>query len=113
MVVSIEDAAATDRLFRALSDATRRDIVLSTLREGQSVTTLAQRYDMSFAAVQKHVAVLESALLVTKQRRGREQVVTGNVETLRRAGELLDVFEQAWRGRADRISGILSEGSNE
>jgi DNA-binding transcriptional ArsR family regulator len=64
---------------------------------------------MSFAAVQKHVAVLERALLVTKERHGREQLVHGNPETLRKAARLLDDYEQIWRGRSERIAGILSQ----
>jgi DNA-binding transcriptional ArsR family regulator len=97
-----------DRVFRALADATRRDI-LARARDGESVSALARHYDMSFAAVQKHVAVLERAALVTKRRRGREQLVQGNEETLRAAANLLGVFEQIWVQRATRIAGILAD----
>jgi DNA-binding transcriptional ArsR family regulator len=97
-----------DRIFQALADATRRDI-LARARDGQSVSALARRYEMSFAAVQKHVAVLERAALVTKQRRGREQIVQGNETTLRRAAELLSAFEQIWIQRATQIAGILAD----
>ena len=78
-----------DRIFRALADATRRDIVRRTLVAEASVSELARDYDMSFAAVQKHVAVLEAAELVAKIPRGRERIVRGNPETIRRAQELL------------------------
>ncbi|MFC0680930.1 ArsR/SmtB family transcription factor [Lysobacter korlensis] len=98
-----------DRIFQALADATRRDIVRRVLQREQSVSDLAERYAMSFAAVQKHVAVLERASLVSKQRRGREQLVSGNPEALRRAGELLDQYEQLWRHRVTRIEGILAD----
>ncbi|MFI7483723.1 ArsR/SmtB family transcription factor [Kocuria sp. M1R5S2] len=97
-----------DRVFRALADATRRDIVARVLRQEQSVSALAGHYAMSFAAVQKHVAVLERAALVSKQRRGREQVVHAEVDTLRRVGRLLDAYEELWRGRARRIDGLLA-----
>jgi DNA-binding transcriptional ArsR family regulator len=109
MVVHQLSDSAVDRIFQALADATRRDIVERILRREQSVSDLAQRYDMSFAAVQKHVAVLERATLVTKERRGREQIVHGNSETLRRAAELLDTYEQIWHDRAIRIGDILSD----
>ena len=95
-------------MFHALADATRRDIVAVVLAQEQSVSELARRYPMSFAAVQKHVAVLERAALVTKQRRGREQVVHGNVTALRSASSLLAAYEQIWRDRAGRIEQILS-----
>ena len=95
-------------MFRALGDATRRDIVVRTLTGEHSVSALARRYPMSFAAVQKHVAVLEEASLVTKRRQGREQLVSANVDTVRRASLLLDELEALWRGRIDRIGEILA-----
>ncbi|RLQ86342.1 ArsR/SmtB family transcription factor [Mycetocola zhadangensis] len=109
MVVYELSDTAVDRIFQALADSTRRDIIERTLRHEQSVSDLAKHYEMSFAAVQKHVAVLERAMLVTKERRGREQIVHGNSEALRRAKELLDAYEQIWHERAIRIGEILSE----
>src|SRR5215467_4024565 len=99
MVVDLRDRERADRLFHALSDATRRDIVAIVLHDEHSVSDLARRYPMSFAAVQKHVTVLERAELVTKHRSGREQLVRGNVDTIRRAHELLDRLEVLWRER--------------
>jgi DNA-binding transcriptional ArsR family regulator len=96
-------------VFHALADTTRRDIVRRTLRDEQSISTLASFYLMSFAAVQKHVAVLERAELVSKRRRGREQLVRGNVVTIRRAFEMLERFETIWRERMDRFEEVLIE----
>ena len=107
MVVLQRSDDEVDRVFQALADATRRDI-LARARDGQSVSALARHYDMSFAAVQKHVAVLERAALVSKRRRGREQIVQGNEATLRAAAELLGAFEQIWIERATQIAGILA-----
>ncbi|WP_374953252.1 ArsR/SmtB family transcription factor [Rathayibacter sp. AY1A1] len=101
--------ADIDLLFRALADSTRRDIVARVLVGEQSVSALAARYEMSFAAVQKHVAVLERAALVRKRRRGREQLVQGEVAAVRRASRLLDAYEQLWAGRIDRMSDLLDE----
>lgn len=98
-----------DRIFRALADATRRDIVRRSLRKEATVSELAAAYDMSFAAVQKHVSVLEKAGLVTKQPQGRERLVLGNPETIKRAQSLLDRFEQIWRGRVERLDALLAE----
>lgn len=106
------DAAHVDRLFAALADRTRRDIVRRVLHEEESVSALARRYDMSFAAVQKHVAVLERAALVTKTTQGRERLVRGNVEAIRAAARLLDAYEEIWRGRIDRIHALLDEGED-
>jgi DNA-binding transcriptional ArsR family regulator len=98
-----------DRIFHALADATRRDIVVRVVHREQSVSRLAESYAMSFAAVQKHVRVLERASLVVKERRGREQIVHGNLETVRQATRLLQHYEELWRHRAQSISDILSE----
>ncbi len=98
-----------DRIFRALADATRRDILRRTLNGEASVSHLAAAYDMSFAAVQKHVAVLEGAGLVTKTPKGRERVVRGNPQALTRARALLDRYEQIWRDRIDRLDALLTE----
>jgi DNA-binding transcriptional ArsR family regulator len=98
-----------DRIFQALADTTRRDIVTRVMREEQSISQLAQHYNMSFAAVHKHVAVLERASLVTKERRGREQIVRGRVETLRDASRLLDTYEEIWHQRTHRIDALLSD----
>lgn len=96
-----------DRLFHALSDATRRDIVAQVMRQEQSVSALAARYAMSFAAVQKHVTVLEKAALVSKHRRGREQIVSGNPQSILRAREALERYEEIWQGRTERMRAIL------
>ncbi|MEH0937524.1 ArsR/SmtB family transcription factor [Micromonospora psammae] len=109
MVVGESDEAAADRVFHALADATRRDIIARVIRDAQSVTALARHYPMSFAAVQKHVAVLERAALVTKRRRGREKVVHPDLTALRRAARLLDAYEQLWRHRARGIEELLAE----
>ena len=100
---------AVDRIFRALADATRRDIVRRTLAGEASVSELAAAYDMSFAAVQKHVAVLEGADLVTKHPTGRQRIVRGNPDTIRRAQALLDRYEQIWRSRIERLDALLAE----
>ena len=104
-----ESADRADAMFHALADRTRRDILRRVLAGEHSVSALAAKYDMSFAAVQKHVAVLEEAGLVTKHRKGREQLVRGNVDTVRRASHLLDALEAVWRGRVDRMTEILAE----
>lgn len=108
MVVDLAREAEADELFGALADATRRDIVRVALTGEHSVSALARRYPISFAAVQKHVVVLERAGLVTKQRHGREQLVRTNTDTLRRAHHLLDQLEEVWRERLDRMGDVLA-----
>jgi DNA-binding transcriptional ArsR family regulator len=98
-----------DRLFHALGDGTRRDILRRCVRGEPSVSRLADVYPMSFAAVQKHVAVLERAGLVTKERRGREQLVRTDGDAVGRARQVLDELEAAWRGRVDRMADLLGQ----
>ena len=105
----VVDELVVDRLLHALADTTRRDIVRRCLVDEASVSRLAEAYPMSFAAVQKHVAVLERAGLVTKERSGREQLVRTDVDAVRRAREALDQLEATWRGRVDRMSALLTE----
>lgn len=109
MVVETMDQVQVDLLFHALADATRRDIVTRTMTEDYSVSALARCYEMSFAAVQKHVAVLERATLVTKHRNGREQLVRANLDTIHTASALLEELEKLWRHRIDRMGEILAQ----
>jgi DNA-binding transcriptional ArsR family regulator len=101
-----------DRIFRALADRTRRDIVRRTLPGAVTVSQLAQNYAMSFAAVQKHVAVLAEAGLVTKHPHGRERLIRANPATIRRAQLLLDQYEHLWRDRVDRLDALLAEDAS-
>jgi len=98
-----------DRMFGALADATRRDIVRRAIDGNEGIAELAGHYPMSFAAVQKHVAILERAGLVTKVQVGRRKVVQANLEGLRIARRLLDRYEELWRSRIGRIADLLAE----
>ena len=97
-----------DQVFAALADGTRRDIVLRALGANEGVAELARHYPMSFAAVQKHIAVLERAGLVTKERNGRRKVIRTDMERLRLARGLLDAYEALWRGRVDRMTDLIA-----
>jgi DNA-binding transcriptional ArsR family regulator len=108
MVVDLRQREQADRVFHALADATRRDIVRRALLAEHSVSALARAYPMSLAAVQKHVGVLERAGLVTKQRRGREQLVRTDIDTIRAGYHLLEELEALWRARLERFGDALA-----
>jgi DNA-binding transcriptional ArsR family regulator len=98
-----------DRIFSALADTTRRDIVRRAIAGEEGVAELAGHYPMSFAAVQKHVAILERAGLISKQRIGRRKVVRTSVERIRVAQDLLDRYQELWRGRFDRMEALIND----
>ena len=108
MVVRELTDEEVDRLFHALADTTRRDILHRCIRGEPSVSRLADVYPMSFAAVQKHVAVLERAGLVIKERHGREQLVRTDPDAVGSARRVLDELETAWRGRVERMADLLA-----
>jgi DNA-binding transcriptional ArsR family regulator len=110
MVVDELPAEIVDKVFRALADSTRRDILRRCAADEPSVSQLAQAYPMSFAAGQKHVAMLERAGLVIKVRRGREQLVHTDAAAIARARQALDRLEATWRGRVERMSNMLETG---
>jgi DNA-binding transcriptional ArsR family regulator len=105
--VAIDDEDRADAMFHSLSDRTRRDILRRVLAGEHSVTALAAEYDMSFAAVQKHVAVLEKAGLLTKRRNGRQQLASGDVTAVRSVASMLTEIEAVWRGRIARIDELI------
>jgi DNA-binding transcriptional ArsR family regulator len=110
MVVYVQIAPPDfDRMFGALADHTRRDIVRRAITAEEGVAELASHYSMSFAAVQKHIAILERAGLVTKERVGRRKVVRTSFERLRLVRRLLDQYEELWRGRIDRMAELISD----
>jgi DNA-binding transcriptional ArsR family regulator len=110
MVVDQLSSERADQVFSALGDPTRRDIVRRAMRGGHTVSSLAVSYPMSFAAVQKHVAVLEAASLVTKQARHRDRFVRGNHETIRSVARALDDLERVWMRRLERFEAELGDG---
>lgn len=109
MVVSMQSSIDFDRVFAALADATRRDIVRRAIAGEEGVAELAGHYPMSFAAVQKHVAVLERAGLVGKERIGRRKVVRTRQTGLLIAQRLLSDYEELWRGRIERMTAIIND----
>ncbi|MBF6619561.1 MAG: winged helix-turn-helix transcriptional regulator [Patulibacter sp.] len=108
-----DEERRADALFHALADRTRRDIMRRVLVGEHSVSALAASYEMSFAAVQKHVAVLEKAGLLTKRRAGREALASGDVEAVRSVRSMLLELEAVWRGRIDRIDELIADPSND
>lgn len=103
----VERNPVLDLTFGALSDPTRRDILHRLAREELSVGAVGQAYDLTFAAVSKHVKVLEHAKLVTKERKGKLFLVRLAPEALIPASDYLQQYKELWDGRLDALEAYL------
>lgn len=105
----VEYTLSLDTTFASLADATRRDI-LTRLQHGRmNVTEIAEPYDMSLAAISKHLKILEHAKLIVKRRRGKEQIVSLEPAAMAQAAVYLKQYEQLWNERLDRLEQYLNE----
>jgi DNA-binding transcriptional ArsR family regulator len=98
---------ALDQVFHALADSTRRAILRDIVRREQTVGELAQPYQMSLAAVSKHLDVLERASLIRRERRGACRMVRLNPKPLEAAQSWLAFYEQFWKTKLDRLQELL------
>jgi DNA-binding transcriptional ArsR family regulator len=103
----VEQTIDLNLVFQSLADPTRRDILAHVSRRSLSIGDIAKRYDLTFAAVSKHLKVLERARLVVKQRRGKEQIVTAAPDTVRQASEYLKRYQAMWNERFDALDEYL------
>ena len=102
-----------DSMFDALGDKTRRDILWRVSQCELSISEIAARYSLTFAAISKHIKVLEKASLVRKRRDGKEQIVSANKQTVGIATDYLKQYEKLWSDRFDRLETVLKEEYNE
>lgn len=98
-----------DLVFHSLADPTRRDILDRVSRSSLSVGQIARDYNLTFAAVSKHLKVMEKARLVTKKRRGKEQVVSAAPATVKDASAYLRRYEVMWNKRFNALEQYLKE----
>jgi DNA-binding transcriptional ArsR family regulator len=100
----VEDTKTLDRAYAALADPTRRTLLI-TLRAGDArISDLAAPLPMSFAAVSRHVGVLEDAGLVRREVRGREHWLSVRPEGLRSAERWIHDQTAFWSRRADALA---------
>jgi DNA-binding transcriptional ArsR family regulator len=103
----VERMSHLDAVFGSLSDPTRRDILKKVSRQSMTVGEIARHYPLTFAAVAKHLDVLHRAKLISKERRGREQLVSITPDTLRAANRHLETYQQLWENRLDSLGRYL------
>lgn len=98
-----------DTIFSSLADPTRRDILARVARVELSVSELVQQYNMSFAAISKHIKVLERAQLIIKRREGKKHMVSLAPGALMSADEYLEQYRMMWQSRHDKLDQLLKE----
>lgn len=106
----VEYMLQLDGIFRSLADPTRRDILRHVAGAEQSISQLADRYKVSFAAISKHLKVMEEARLITKRKEGKMQMVSLAPHALKSADEYLEQYRQVWQSRHDKLETLLKEG---
>lgn len=106
----VEYSLRLDTIFGSLADPTRRDIIARVAQKEYSVGELVSNYDISFAAISKHLKVLEAAQLITKRKKGKKQLVTLAPNALKSADEYLEQYRQTWEGSYNKLDTLLKEG---
>lgn len=99
-----------DLVFSSLADPTRRDIFWRVSQREHTISEIAENYKMSFAAISKHLKVLEKAKLIAKRQKGRQQIISAELTTLKSVEDYLSQYEKLWNKRFDALDKILKEG---
>ena len=105
----VEYSISLDSVFNSLADPTRRDIVRRVAVTELSITEIASAYDMTLAAISKHLKILENANLIVKRRNGKQQLVRADSTGLHAAATYLEMYERLWNDRHDRLETFLAE----
>jgi DNA-binding transcriptional ArsR family regulator len=105
----VEYTLPLDSVFASLADPTRRDILTRLQLGSLNVSEVAEPYDMSLAAISKHLKILEHAKLIMKRRKGKERMVSLEPQALAQASEYLRQYEQLWSERFERLERFLNE----
>ncbi|MDB4978372.1 MAG: ArsR family transcriptional regulator [Candidatus Peribacteria bacterium] len=106
-MVELSLGLSLDNIFASLADPTRRDILRQVAIKELSVSDIAKAYNLTFAAISKHLKVLERAKLITKRKEGREQIVQLAPSTMKDATEYLRTYEKLWNDRFDALDAYL------
>lgn len=102
-----------DRVFRALGDRTRRALLARLARSPARITELAEPFDMSLAAVSKHLKVLERAELVTRSIDGRVHQCSLQPHTLQEIEKWLDHYREFWTDTLDSLARYVEDDEDD
>jgi DNA-binding transcriptional ArsR family regulator len=103
----VEHSHELDSVFGSLSDPTRRDILKRVSKKSMSIGEIATHYPLTFAAIAKHLDVLQRAKLISKSRRGKEQIVSISPNAFAAATKYLEMYKQRWENRLDSLDTYL------
>ncbi len=106
----VEYSLQLDSVFSSLADPTRRDILRRVSQQELSVGTIAKSYTLTFAAISKHLKVLEKANLIQKHKRGKEHMIQLVPQTFADADAYLRLYRELWETRFDALEQYLKEG---
>lgn len=98
-----------DNIFSSLADPTRRDIMKRLVSYELSVSEIAKAYNMSLAAVSKHIKVLEKANLLLRRRQGKLHILQANVTPLKEVDQWIDFYRKYWEEAFDEMDDYLAE----
>jgi DNA-binding transcriptional ArsR family regulator len=105
----VEYAMQLDLIFNSLSDPTRRDILERLQHTTLNIGEIAELYDMSLAAVSKHLKILEKARLIIKRKAGRERYVSLAPQAMQQTARYFTQYEALWNQRFDRLETVVEE----
>lgn len=103
----VEHNIQLDLVFAALSDPTRRDILSRIARSELSISDLVKGYDMSFAAISKHLMIMERAKLLIKRKEGRKQMISLAPEAFQNADAYLEEYRRIQQSRYNKLDALI------
>ncbi len=98
-----------DLIFNSLADSTRRDILKRLVRQELSVSEVAEPYDMSLAAVSKHLKVLERANLLGRRRDGKRYILRADIAALKKVDNWIEYYREFWDESFNKLDDYLTE----
>ena len=98
-----------DRVFQALADTTRRNILLQIREQDQTVNDIASQYEISLPAVSKHLKVLERAGLISRKKEGRKRLCHAEPNLLAEPLAWLEFYQSFWNDKLDNLKAFIEQ----
>ena len=108
----VEYSQSLDSLFYSLSDSTRRDILDRLTKNDLSVSEIALPYDMTLAAISKHLKVLERAKLIIRRKQGKQHIFQLYPPAFADASEYISYYTNFWESNLDSLKSYLERNND-